>query len=123
MKAFYSTLLNICNQEKAVCEGKFFDLMYVNPQSSDFNPHRQYAFMRSDEHDAILVVTNFNDQPLYTAVNIPQHAFDYMELKERDGVTVKELLSGQTFKANINPNTLIRITVPAQSGVILKWKK
>ena len=123
LKAFYSTLLNICNQEKAVCEGKFFDLMYVNPQSSDFNPHRQYAFMRSDEHDAILVVTNFNDQPLYTAVNIPQHAFDYMELKERDGVTVKELLSGQTFKANINPNTLIRITVPAQSGVILKWKK
>ena len=123
LKAFYSTLLNICNQEKAVCEGKFFDLMYVNPQSSDFNPHRQYAFMRSDEHDAILVVTNFNDQPLYTAVNIPQHAFDYMELKERDGVTVKELLSGQTFKANINPNTPIRITVPAQSGVILKWKK
>ena len=96
--------------------------MYVNPVSADFNPHRQYAFLRSDGHDAILVVTNFTDQPLYTAVNIPQHAFDYMELKEKDGATIKELLSGQTFKANINPNTPIRITVPAQSGIILKWK-
>ena len=123
LRAFYSTLLRICNKENAIRDGKFFDLMYVNPQSSDFNPHRQYAFLRSDGHDAILVVTNFTDQPLYTAVNIPQHAFDYMELRESNGTTVKELLSGQTFKANIHPDTPIRITVPAQSGVILKWKK
>ena len=122
LRTFYSTLLRICNQENCINSGKFFDLMYVNPVSADFNPHRQYAFLRSDGHDAILVVTNFTDQPLYTAVNIPQHAFDYMELKEKDGATIKELLSGQTFKANINPNTPIRITVPAQSGIILKWK-
>ena len=123
LRHFYSTLLGICNKENAIRNGKFFDLMYVNPQSSDFNPHRQYAFLRSDGKDVILVVTNFTDQPLYTAVNIPQHAFDYMELKEKDGVTVKELLSGQTFKANIHPDTPIRVTVPAQSGVILKWHK
>ena len=123
LRALYSALLRICNQENCIKSGKFFDLMYVNPLSADFNPHRQYAFLRSDGHDAILVVTNFTDQPLYTAVNIPQHAFDYMELKEKDGVTVKDLLSGQTFKANIHPDTPIRITVPAQSGVIIKWKK
>ena len=96
--------------------------MYVNPMSESFNPHKQYAFMRSDSHDAVLVVTNFSDQPLNTTVNIPQHAFDYMELKERDGITVKELLSGQSFKANIRPDSPIRITAPAQSGVVLKWK-
>ena len=78
--------------------------------------------MRSDSHDAVLVVTNFSDQPLNTTVNIPQHAFDYMELKERDGITVKELLSGQSFKANIRPDSPIRITAPAQSGVVLKWQ-
>ena len=122
LKAFYSTLLSICNREESIRSGKFFDLMYVNPQTADFNPHRQYAFMRSCGKDAILVVTNFTDQPLYTAVNIPQHAFDYLELKEKDGVTVKELLSGQSFKANIHPDTPIRITVPALSGIILRWK-
>ena len=122
LRAFYSTLLRICNKEHAVRDGKFFDLLYVNPQASDFNPHRQYAFLRSDVKDAILVVTNFTDQPLYTAVNIPQHAFDYMELKAQDGIKVKDLLSGQTFNVNLHPDTPVRITVPAQSGIILKWK-
>ena len=122
LRAFYSTLLRICNKEHAIRDGKFFDLMYVNPQASDFNPHRQYAFLRSDGKDAILVVTNFTDQPLYTAVNIPQHAFDYMELSEKDGVRVKDLLSGQSFSINLHPDTPVRFTVPAQSGIILKWK-
>jgi len=122
LRQFYSTLLGICNKENSIRNGKFFDLMYVNPQSSDFNPHRQYAFMRSDGNDAILVVTNFTDQPLYTAVNIPQHAFDYMEIKARDGIKVMELLSGQTFLTNLHPDSPIRVTVPAQSGVVLKWK-
>ena len=79
--------------------------------------------MRSDGKESVLVVTNFSDQPLNTTVNIPQHAFAYMELKEKDGATVKELLSGQTFKTNIHPDSPIRVTVPAQSGIILKWKK
>ena len=122
LRNFYSTLLRLCNKEHAVRDGKFFDLMYVNPLSESFNPHKQYAFLRSDGKDTILVVTNFCDQPLNTAVNIPQHAFDYMELKQKDGVTVKELLTGQSFKANIHPDAPIRITVPAQSGVVLRWK-
>ena len=97
--------------------------MYVNPLSESFNPHKQYAFLRAYGKDTILVVTNFCDQPLNTTVNIPQHAFDYLELTPQDGVTVRELLSGQSFKADIHPDSPIRITVPAQSGVIIKWKK
>jgi len=122
LRKFYSTLLCICNKEHSVSDGKFFDLMYVNPLSDSFNPHKQFAFMRSDGKDALLVVTNFSDQPLNTTLTIPQHAFDYLELKEKNSATVIELLSGQTFKANIHPDTPIRITVPAQSGVVLKWQ-
>ena len=33
LKAFYSTLLRLCNKEKAISQGKFFDLMYVNTYS------------------------------------------------------------------------------------------
>lgn len=121
LKAFYSTLLRICNQEHAVTDGMFFDLMYVNPMSESFNPHKQYAFMRSDGHDALLVITNFSDQPLCTAVNIPRHAFDYLELKEKDGVQVRELITGQSFNINLHPDIPVRVTVPAQSGVVLRW--
>ena len=122
LRAFYSTLLRICNHEHAVRDGRFFDLMYVNPLSESFNPHKQYAFLRADGKDAILVVTNFIDQPLNTTVNIPQHAFDYMELKAQDNIKVKDLLSGQTFNVNLHPDTPVRITVPAQSGVVLKLR-
>ena len=121
LRAFYSTLLNICNKEHCISNGKFFDLMYVNNVSTDFNSHRQYAFLRSDGHNAVLAVTNFTDQPLNTSVNIPQHAFDYMELNERDNVTMHELLSGHTFRTSLHPDTPVRIRIPAQSGVVIKW--
>jgi len=122
LRDFYTTLLRICNSEESIRSGKFFDLMYVNPVSTGFNPHRQYAFLRSDGNDAILVVTNFTDQPLDTAVNIPQHAFDYLELKENEHVTLQDLLSGHTFRSCILPDSPVRLRVPAQSGVVLKWK-
>ncbi|MBQ9385671.1 MAG: alpha-amylase [Bacteroidaceae bacterium] len=122
LRSFYSTLLRICNQEKSISAGKFFDLMYVNPVSAGFNPHRQYAFLRSDGNEAVLVVTNFTDQPLDTAVNIPQHAFEYMGLKENEHVTLQELLSGHTFRSCILPDSPVRLRVPTQSGVVLKWK-
>ena len=122
LRHFYSTLLSICNKEKCISDGKFFDLMYVNPLSDSFNPHKQFAFMRSDGKDAVLVVTNFSEMPLNTTIAIPTHAFDYLELMAKDNTTVRELLSGQTFKANIRPDTPLRIMVPALSGVILNWK-
>ena len=122
LRAFYSTLLGICNKENSIRNGKFFDLMYVNPQSADFNPHRQYAFLRSDGNETILVVTNFTDQPLYSAINIPQHAFDYLELKEKSGVHVQDLISGQEFRINIHSAMPVRVTVPTQSGVAIKWR-
>ncbi len=122
LRRFYSTLLGICNRERSISSGKFFDLMYVNPLSPHFNPHRQYAFLRSDGKDAILVVTNFTDQPLNTAVVLPQHAFDYMELKTRENVTLKDLLTGQTFKSDIRPDSAVRMRIEPQSGVVVKWK-
>ena len=121
LRDFYTTLLRICNSEESIRSGKFFDLMYVNPVSAAFNPHRQYAFLRSDGKDAILVVANFTDQPLDTAINIPQHAFDYMGLKEQEHATLTELLSGHTFRSCILPDSPVRLRIPAQSGAVIKW--
>ena len=121
LRDFYTTLLRICNSEESIRSGKFFDLMYVNPVSAAFNPHRQYAFLRSDGKDAILVVANFTDQPLDTAINIPQHAFDYLGLKEQEHATLTELLSGHTFRSCILPDSPVRLRIPAQSGAVIKW--
>ena len=50
------------------------------------------------------------------------HAFEYMGLKENEHVTLQELLSGHTFRSCILPDSPVRLRVPAQSGVVLKWK-
>ena len=122
LRSFYSTLLNICNNERCISEGKFFDLMYVNPMSDSFDPHKQYTFLRSDGKEAALIITNFSDQPLNTSVVIPQHAFDYLQLKKKVRVQLKDLLSDQTLQADLHPECRIHVLVSAQSGVILRWK-
>lgn len=71
---FYSNLLSLCNSEKAISEGDFFDLMYVNYQN--LNPHRQYVYLRHFRNETILVAVNFDEHETEINISIPQHAFD-----------------------------------------------
>ena len=43
LQAYYTKVLNLCNKEKAIREGEFFDVMYANMDNSAMNIHRQYA--------------------------------------------------------------------------------
>ncbi|MBQ3631289.1 MAG: alpha-amylase family protein [Prevotella sp.] len=86
----YRTLLNIARSEKAITEGKFFDLMYVNRHLS-----HQYAFMRcASQRDLLLVVANFDDIPAAFELTIPDHAFEYLGIAKGD-YDATDLLTGQ----------------------------
>ena len=74
LRKSYKRLLNLCNTEKAICKGDFFDLMYVNYEN--LNPHRQYAYLRHFQNDALLILVNFDSKEADVNINIPQHAFD-----------------------------------------------
>ena len=43
IRHYYQHVLNLCNTEKAIAKGEFFDLMYVNCGGWLMNEHRQYA--------------------------------------------------------------------------------
>ncbi len=122
LRSFYSRLMNIARSEKCVSNGRFFDLMYVNPVSGQFNPHRTYAFLRADIHHAMLVVANFDETAVNAAVNIPQHAFDYMQLNPRNGCLLTDLISGNTQRSDISPEHPVRVSVPSYSATVLRWK-
>jgi len=62
LQSFYSKLLNLCNQEKAIYQGQFFDLMYVNFGKPDFNVHKQYVFFRKQDNELLLIIANFDKQ-------------------------------------------------------------
>jgi hypothetical protein len=48
LRKFYHKLIRLCNREKALREGLFYDLMYANYENPDFNSMKQYAFVRGN---------------------------------------------------------------------------
>lgn len=116
----YRKVFQIRNNEAAFREGKFFDLMYVNPLSGDFDPHHQYAFLRCAEDTLMLVVANFADAPASVRVQIPAHAFDYLSLPVLDKVQAQELLSGSMLNLALSPDARIPLTLSAHSAVIVR---
>lgn len=121
LQDYYSRLLHIARDEKAISEGNFFDLMYVNPHTADFNPHRHYAFLRKHENELLLIVANFDEWETQVAVNIPTDAFNYFELPTLDSIKATELLSGETLELLLTSYAPVRLTLPGHSGVIVKF--
>ena len=122
IEATYKKVLNIATSEKAVTEGKFFDLMYVNPTSADFNADRQYVFLRSNEDDLMIVLANFSDENSDCKINIPQHAFDYLNLKKgiMEGT---DLLNGEKITITLSDTDPLNLSVEAWSGRVIKISK
>lgn len=122
LQDYYTRLLHIARDERAISEGDFFDLMYANPHTEHFNPHCMYAFLRKHKDELILVVANFDSADRQVAVNIPTHAFDYFQLPELQDVEATELLTGTTIPLTLSPDSPTRLHVPGHSGVIVKIK-
>ena len=116
----YRTILTLCNSENAVREGKTFDLMYANEANEDFDSSRLFAFLRSSGNTTLLIVANFGETEAHVRVNIPAHAFDYMELKEGKKDMV-DLLSGNYQTATLQRDGAIEMIVPALSGRVYKF--
>ncbi len=120
LQNYYSRLLHIARDEKAISEGEFFDLMYVNPFTAEFNPHRHYAFLRKHENELMLIVANFDEWNTQVSVNIPADAFNYFGLPTLESVKATELLTGETLELPLSPNIPVHLTLPGWSGVIVK---
>lgn len=116
----YRTILNLCNSEKAVSEGKTFDLMYANEANEGFDSNRLFAFLRSFGNTTLLVVVNFGEAEAHVRVNIPAHAFDYMELTEGKKDMV-DLLSGDQQTAILQQDSPVEMVVAGLSGRIYKF--
>ena len=120
LRKFYSRLLNLCNQEAALREGTFFDLMYVNQGGWQMNEHRQYAFLRKQENEVLLIAVNFDETPAQVSINLPAHAFEYLNMPEYESITATNLLDSQKETISFTASKPVGITLPAYSGKILK---
>ena len=113
----YSTILSLANQEEALREGAFYDLMYVNPQMAE----RQFAFMRKKDNQLMLIVVNFDEKAVDCQVNIPEHVFEWWQLPEGH-FPATDLLTGEKSIVALSPNHPVGLTVPALGGCVIRIK-
>ena len=111
----YERLLGLVNSEVALREGASFDLMYVNPQLAQ----SQFAFLRKAERQLVLVVANFNRNATTCQVMIPEHAFDFLQLPEKQVVAL-DLLSDKQTNARLARNAAIDVEVDGYGVAALK---
>ncbi len=120
LQALYQRILTLCNQEKAISHGTFFDLMYANINGWRFNEHRQYAFLRKFQRELLLVVVNFDRLSAHLAINIPSHAFDFLQIPQIDRYESTDLLSGEKEEINLLPYKATEVRIEGYGAKILK---
>lgn len=105
LRRLYRTVLRACNDEAALREGAFFDLMYVNYDNPTVNPHRHYLFLRCQGREVIVAALNFGAEKASMSINIPQHALDILGIQAVVNARATELLSGaagvKTFSSKV----------------------
>lgn len=122
LQAFYSNLLNLCNSNEALREGLFYGLQYANPYSEKYDSNHIFSYLRGTNKELLLIVTNFSDTDKECDVTIPEEAFAFFGVTCTDKPRkAKDLLNGNTTEQPLNAYDAISITVPANSGVILKF--
>ena len=118
----YQRVLTLCNEEKAISEGDFFDLMYANANGWRFNEHKQYTFLRKYGRDLLLFVANFDHISVDLAINIPSHAFDFLQIPQMDHYKAVDLLTGKEESISLLPYKATDVSLEGYSGKILKIK-
>ena len=120
LRSLYRAILHIAQGEKAITQGQFFDLMYANPQSIVFNSHRHFAFLRKHEDEVLLVVANFSAEASSLEINIPAHAFSFLQIPERN-VAAVDLLTGETTVFILTRDGRLPLSVAPHHGRIYKF--
>lgn len=122
LRKLYARVLNLCNTSEAVREGNFFDLMYVNLKNPGFNPHRQFAFLRYTDDEALLFIVNFDSKPVRVSLNIPDLAFSMAKLQPGE-ISVGDLLWEKPHKFEISPAKSTVLGLDGYDALILPIKK
>ncbi|MDR2027042.1 MAG: alpha-amylase family protein, partial [Prevotellaceae bacterium] len=91
LRAFYSKLLNICNSEEAIANGRFGNLFEsnANGKSHGFNGYMNYAFVRYTENNRLIifVTTDCIAPDLY--IKLPADLFADMGLRRESNYMVE----------------------------------
>ena len=69
----------------------------------------------------LLVVANFADAAQALGITIPGHAFDFLNMKEKNAQAT-DLITGEKQKLSLKRDEAVVVNVQANSAVVLKFK-
>ena len=118
--SIYQRVLTLCNEETSIAKGVFFDLMYANKNGWRFDEHKQYTFMRKYKNELLFIIVNFDSQLVDVAINVPSHAFDFLQIPQMEKYQATDLLTGAKEEICLLPYKATEVSVGAYNGKILK---
>lgn len=84
------------------------------------NEHRQFAFLRKHANEVLLILVNFDEMPMPVSVNVPRHAFEYLQMPESESVQTVDLLTGEKETISFTSEKPVAVELPGWGGKILK---
>jgi glycosidase len=118
LHTFYQRLLTLARDNQAIQNGLMYDITYA--QGEGFNKHEQFAFLRHKNEETLLIIANFHDREQKMHVRIPNDAFVYLGIDEKQKTIATDLLRGEQYPIQFIANEPIELTLPAWRGVVLK---
>ena len=125
LQNFYRKLLNIASTEPAVVNGLMYDLQYANLYRQDYNPDKQFAFFRQYEEQLLLIVVNFDDQPVEIGLTVPSEAFEYLKIPQGSLFQYTDMLTDVIVEKTISVSSdeKIILNICASDGRIIKLRR
>ena len=120
LKNIYTRILQLCKNEKAINEGKIYDLMSANYDNEEFNSTKKYAFLRSDGESLFLVVVNFNDVNSLVKVHIPDDAYSFLGIEKTLIAQIIPTLKLSSSNVTFGESGSLMLNIDAYSGEVFK---
>lgn len=92
LRAFYSLLFNLLQENEALYKGRFYDLMWANENNPNFDTSKLYTFLRYTNEQSLLIVVNFSDEDISYKLKLPSHALQSAGLNKDFFFTGNDLL-------------------------------
>ena len=120
LSEFYTKLIRLSNQENAIYDGLFYDLMSANYDNPNFDSTRLFAFLRGSNDNVLLFIVNFDPSEKECDVIIPSHAYSFLNIEGESEGKLIPLLSDTEEEILFSDNQPIKVKVGAHSGCIYR---
>jgi glycosidase len=121
LRNYYLRVLQLCHTNAAIRYGLFYDLMYVNWDNPDFNPAKQFAFMRYHENELLLIVSNFDSTDVSVRLFLPAAVFDYFKISPDRVKQANDLLTNQKQPATLREDSYYPLSIKANDASVIQF--